>query len=393
VLLRSATLVDGTRADVRVCLGVIDAVAAHLDPQPDEPIVDLRGHLLLASFVEPHAHLDKAFLAERFENPTGDLMGAIEAMERNRHLVTVDDIADRAERAARLMASNGVTTIRSHADVTLDNGLRSVEALLQVRARLRGLVDLQIVALTSWPITGTAGADARALLRAAIACGVDVVGGCPHLDADPIEANATLLAIAAEAGLPMDLHTDETLDPSAVALEDLARRVRASEFPHAVTASHCVSLGMQPADVQRRVAEAVAAAGITVIALPHTNLFLQGRGHERAMPRGLTALSALRAAGVVVAAGADNLQDPFNPVGKGDPLETAALMILAGHLLPRAAIEAVTSAARRAVGLPATQVAPGAPADLVAVPASTVREAIANQPLARLTFRAGELLA
>ncbi|HEY5874536.1 MAG TPA: amidohydrolase family protein, partial [Ilumatobacteraceae bacterium] len=250
----------------------------------------------------------------------------------------------------------------------------------------------QIVALTSWPITGRAGADSRALLRDAIAAGVDLVGGCPYLDTDPIEANATLLSIAAAAGLPLDLHTDETLDPASLSLEDLAMRVISTGFPHPVTASHCVSLGVQPASVQRRVAEAVAAAGISVVALPHTNLFLQGRDHQVAMPRGLTAIAALRTAGVDVAAGADNLQDPFNPMGRGDPLETAALMVMAAHFLPDDAIAAVTSRARRAVGLAPSLVEPGAPADLVAIPATTVREALAFQPGGRMTFRGGTLV-
>ena len=102
---------------------------------------------------------------------------------------------------------------------------------------------------------------------------------------------------------------------------------------------------------QREVAEQVAAAGISVVALPHTNLFLQGRESQVCMPRALTAVKALRAAGVNVAAGADNLQDPFNPVGRGDPLETAGLMIMTAHLLPADALHMVAGAARAAMGL------------------------------------------
>jgi len=98
-------------------------------------------------------------------------------------------------------------------------------------------------------------------------------------------------------------------------------------FAHSATASHCVSLGMQDAPRQREIAELVAGAGIGVVALPHTNLYLQGRG-SAPMPRGLTAVAALRDAGVNVAAGADNLQDPFNPMGRGCPFETASLMVL-----------------------------------------------------------------
>jgi cytosine deaminase len=171
-----------------------------------------------------------------------------------------------------------------------------------------------------------------------------------------------------------------------LSLEDLAKRVIAGGFPYSVTASHCVSLGMHDESRQRDVAALVAEAGIHVVALPQTNLFLQGRGSQQAMPRGLTAVKALRSAGVNVAAGADNLQDPFNPVGRADALETAGLMITAGHLLPDEALATVTSAARAALGIPGLH-------DFVAVRATSVREAIAFGPADRIVIRNGAVVA
>jgi cytosine deaminase len=337
------------------------------------------GWIDLPAFVEPHAHLDKAFLAEVVPNPTGDLMGAIRAMEASRDLITLEDTIERAERAARVMLRNGATAIRTHADVTVENGLMSVEALLTVRERLRHEVDIQVVALCGWPALGRAGADQRALLRDAIDAGVDLVGGCPHLEDDPTAANELFLDIAAQAGLGVDLHTDETLDPSRLALDHLARLVLSSGFPHPVTASHCVSLGVQTLEVQQAVAERVAAAGIGVVVLPHTNLFLQGREHRSATPRGLAPVDVLRRAGVLVAAGGDNLQDPFNPVGRGDPLETAALMVMAAHQLPDEALASVSTTARAVLGLDE--------GDRVLLRATTVREAIAFGPADRIVHR------
>ena len=353
---------------------------------PASAVVFPPGYLTLPAFAEPHAHLDKAFLAETIDNPTGDLMGAIVAMEANRRRITLHDTIERAERAARLMLANGTLAIRTHADTTIENGLMSVEALITVRERLRGLVDIQVVALCGWPSIGAVGADQRALLREAISMGVDVVGGCPHLETDPVAANANFLEMAAAAGLPVDLHTDETLNPAVSGLDDLSTRVLRSGFAHRVTASHCVSLGVQSLGEQQRIAEQVAAAGIHVIALPHTNLFLQGRDHQSAMPRGLTAVRALMAAGVNVAAGADNLQDPFNPVGRGDPLETAALMMMTAHLLPDEALASITTAPLHLMGL-------GGSDDIVAVRATTVREAIAFGPADRIVVRNGRIVA
>jgi cytosine/creatinine deaminase len=343
------------------------------------------GYVIVPAFAEPHAHLDKAFLAERVPNATGDLLGAILAMNAARDSITVADTAERAERAARLLASNGCTAIRTHVDVTEGNGLISVEALIDVRERLRDLVEIQIVALTGRPSLGDIGANVRALLAEAIAMGVDLVGGAPHLEEDAHASNEQMIGIAADAGLGLDLHTDETLDAGICGLADLAERVLATGFAHSVTASHCVSLGVLPEARQREVAEQVAAAGIHVIALPQTNLFLQGRGLPASVPRGLTAVRVLRDAGVHVAAGADNLQDPFNPVGRGDPLETASLMITAGHLLPDEAMAAVTTEARHVLGLPTE-----GDIDRVAIRAGSIREAIAFGPADRMVLRAGQ---
>ncbi|MFM8451958.1 MAG: amidohydrolase family protein, partial [Acidimicrobiaceae bacterium] len=307
--------------DVRIVGDLVSEIATDLVAFEKEQVIDARGSLLTCSLAEPHAHLDKAFLAERIHNPTGDLMGAIMAMERSRDLITVADTIERAERAVRLMVSNGVTAIRTHADVTEWNHLDAVQALVEVRNRTRGLVDLQICALLGWPLSGEAGKENRERGRRAIEMGANILGGCPHLDANPEGANIALIELAGELNCDLDLHTDEHTDSSRLSLDDLANRVINTGLKRKVAASHCVSLGMQTETVQRRVSERVAEAGISVIALPQTNLFLQGRDFSTATPRGLTAVSSLRKAGVKVAFGADNLQDPFNPIGRGDPLE------------------------------------------------------------------------
>ena len=147
------TLADGSRADVTL-RGDDDraAVAGTTDGAGDG--VDLAGHVLLTAAVEPHTHLDKAFLSERLVNRTGDLIGAIEAMVAARPLLTIEDTAERAERAARLFARQGYRALRTHVDTTLDHGLRSVEALVEVRDRVADVIDLQIVAMCGWPVAG-----------------------------------------------------------------------------------------------------------------------------------------------------------------------------------------------------------------------------------------------
>ena len=353
---------------------------------------DLGGMLLLGGLAEPHAHLDKALSVDVVVNATGDLIGAIEAWHEHRGGISIENTMARALRATEIAAGHGVTAIRSHVDVGADIGARGVEALVEVRRLCRRTVDLQLVALVGVPLTGSEGAGNRRALAAALAAGADLVGGAPALDPRPAEYVAVCLDAATEANLPIDLHIDETLDPGARTLADLARGVLDRGFPHPVTAGHCVSLGMMAEPDQREIAALVAEAGVGVVTLPQTNLFLQSRGRRTAPPRGLTALAALTEAGVRVAGGGDNLQDPFNLMGRGDPFETASLLVTAGHLLPEAALAAVTGKARDVMGLPPAEVRPGAVADFVAVVAGSVREAIAAAPGTRRTFKAGRLV-
>jgi len=177
-----------------------------------------------------------------------------------------------------------------------------------------------------------------------------------------------------------------------LSLRDLAKRVINKAPAFSVTASHCVSLGMQSTKVQKQVSKLVAEANIAIVTLPQTNLFLQGREHQTAMPRALTALTALRAAGVTVLAGGDNLQDPFNPMGRADPLEAAGLLVSAGHYFPEDAFEAVSSTVHERLSGELPFLAPGSNAHLILTPARSVREfiAFANQP--RSVFRHGTLI-
>ncbi len=385
-VLRNARLLDGTVADVTLADGRIAGVGS---AAAGTEVIDLDGYVLMPSFVEPHAHLDKALTVSRSVNPTGDLLGAIIAMGEIAETFTHADFVARAEAALRLHLAFGTTTVRSHVNIGHAFGLRALEALVEVRERWRPLVDLELVALVGHPLTGAAGLD----LRRAMAEGADVAGGCPHLDPDPIAGVGACLDIAGELGVPLDLHTDETLNPEMLTLERLADLVTATGFAPGVTASHCVSLGVQPMSTQRRVAEKIAAAGVAIVALPQTNLYLQGRAHPQSTPRGLTAVRALLDAGAIVAAGGDNLRDAFHPVGRGDALEVGALLVTDGHLLVDEALHAVTAAGRAALRRPPVGIAAGSPADLVAVQAVDANEVLGAASPQRMVFRAGRLVA
>jgi cytosine/creatinine deaminase len=383
----------GERVDVECAGGTIvavrrgDRMTTALNTK-----IDLRGMVLLPALVEPHTHIDKAYTADLYPNPGTDFDGAIIASARSFTEATLQDIAARARRALLAFAAKGCLSVRTHVVVGTFFGMKAVQAVTGVVAELTGLVDVQVVAHITPPVSGPAGRENRALLRDAIAMGATHVGGNPYWSDDPVHETYACLEEAATAGIGVDLHTDETLDPSCLTVLVLADAVKRTGFPHSVVASHCVSLGVQPPDTQRRAAEALAEAGVSVISLPQTNLYLQARDAEEAKPRGLTALAALHRAGVKVAAGGDNLQDPFNPMGRADPLEAASLFVSAGQLAPSMAFDAVAATARSVCGWPQVALEVGCPADLVAVPGSGLREAMAEASSARVVVRRGRVV-
>ena len=393
ILFTNAQLIDGSIVDVATDHGTI----AWIGPTGSSPVVsnqkvNLNGYVLSSSFVEPHAHLDKAFLADRISNPAGDLMGAIRGLEQVRGTITHEDLVERATRAVHLMSQNGVTSIRTHADTTISGGLSSVQALLEVKKNCAHFMDIQVAMLLEWPVTGAEGKERQALARDAISVGVDVIGGCPHLDPDPRGAVEYLLSLAIDAQLPLDLHADENMRSDSSDLEHLADVVIRDGVTHQMNASHCVSLSTRSENDIDRIAAKVATAGITVTALPQTNLFLQERGVSTNPARAITPIHRLQQAGVVVAAGADNLQDPFNLVGRGDPLEIASLLMISAHSTAYQAIQMVSSNSHKAVHGVTSSLAVGEPADFTAIPATNLRESIAMGPPDRIVVYGGVVI-
>ncbi len=386
-LLRGARLAAGARVDVRLNDGIVADVADAGELEVTDPAatLELDGWLLLTAPAEPHAHLDKALSFDLIQPPYGNLDSAVQHWRAYAETMTVESILARARTQALAMLANGITAIRTHADVHAGFPTKSAEALVALREELAGLVDLEIVALCSWHAS-------RADIDAALDLGLDLVGGAPHMADDPNGEVDRLVAIATERGLGLDLHTDENLE-GPLTMGHYARCVRDLRRDRQYSASHCCRLGtLEPAPLAEVVAE-VAASDLGVIALPITNLYLQGWDHPALTPRGLTALSALMAAGVRVAAGADNVRDPFNPVGRSCAFETASLLVTAGHLSPDDAWHLVSDGARSVMGLAPAGPKPGHQAELLAVRAQSLTEAIANGPADRMVIHAGALVA
>ncbi|MDI5971845.1 amidohydrolase family protein [Streptomyces sp. SL13] len=404
LLLTGARLGDGRVVDVRLSGGRIEAVgtagsltAGSAAGQPpgagpaglpggtalrdgrrtaDGPVqggtgsrVDLTGYLLLPAPAEPHAHLDTALTAD----PAGPPSDAAEDVQR------------RVTEAALLQLGHGATVVRTHVRVGDVQGLAALEAVLQAKRSLRGLVDLTAVAMPRL-LTGAAGGDGLAVLRDAVKMGADVVGGCPDLDPDPTGYAEAALSVACEFGCPVDLHTDAA-DPARLArLTAMAGGLRPG-----VTLSGCAGLTMMRPEAARRAAGQLSAAGVAVVCLPQGGCGAPGRGGRPGGGHGPGVFRELRAAGVRVSAGSGSLRDAANPVGRGDPLEAAFLLASHGECGVRTAYDAVASRARDTLGLPEVRVEAGFPAELLAVRGPRL-DAVLSLAYSRIVIHRGRVV-
>ncbi|WP_307795185.1 hydrolase [Actinacidiphila acididurans] len=347
LLLSGARLTDGRTVDVRLsgprieAVGTAGSLAVESGRPADRTRIDLNGYLLLPAPAEPHAHLDLALTADG-PPPAG-----------------AREIQRRATEAALLQLGHGATALRTHVRIGDVQGLRALEAVLQARNALRGLVDVQAVAVPRL-LTGVAGAEGLAMARDALKMGASVAGGCPDLDPDPSGYAEAVLSLAAEFGAPVDLHTAAS-DPARLArLAAMAGGLRPG-----VTLGPCHGLGALSAHEAARTAERLAAAGVSVAALPQGGCAVLERG-------GVAPVRLLRTAGVRVTAGSGALGDLANPVGRGDPLEAAFLLATHGECDATRSYETVSTQARAVLGLPEVRVEAGFPAELLAVRGETV---------------------
>lgn len=395
-------LVDLTVADGRVTSTAPHGVA----DEATGVILDASGWVVLPAAAEPHAHLDKALAAPAAGDPGGlDLAGAVACWGRVASSLDRDDVRRRAREMLERYAVRGVTAVRSHVGLPASGDpFVALDALLDVRRELDGRMVLQLCTL--------AGSDTPdEVVLEAHRRGADVVGGCPHLAPDPAGEVRRALDLGQRLGLPVDLHADERTDVDsldlAVLVDEVAARglrdgvpaggrvagVPGSTSHHRITASHAVRLGSLPVAGRDELLAAVSAVGIALITLPITNLYLQGRDGRVPAARGLPPLRAVLDAGVLLAAGGDNVRDPFNPVGRADPFETTSLLVVAGHLTLQEALHAVTGAAREVLDLVPAGTEVGEAADLVLVPDAPLGDVVAGTQDARIVIAAGRVLA
>jgi cytosine/creatinine deaminase len=377
---------DLSPVDLHIDGGRIVAVVPHADESVEaRRTIDGAGAWATPPYVEPHVHLDAALTAGQPRwNASGTLWEGIACWAERKPMLTRADVIDRAEQTLRWYAANGTLHVRSHVDVT-DPSLVALDALLEVRDRVREVVDLQLVAFPQEGICSFPGGED--LLAEAARRGVDVIGAIPHFEdtrEDGVRSVEIAVELAERHGLRVDAHCDEIDDEQSRFVEVLATRAARSGLRERVTASHTTAMGSYNPAYSYKLHRILVRSGIQMVCNPMVSLHLQGRFDGYPRRRGLTQVKELLAAGVNVAFGHDDVMDPWYPLGTANPIQVAHVGTHATQLLSRTEIEEtyrmVTSRAAAVLGLGDEYgVRVGVPASFVLLPATDGYDAVRRQ--------------
>ena len=381
LLVKNATLPDGrTGIDIGCSKGKMVALENGISAEAKDTI-DAKGWLVAPPFVDPHFHMDATLsLGNPRMNVSGTLLEGIALWGELKKLQSIEDIIERALKYCDLATSMGIGAIRSHVD-TCDDELKGVQALLEVRKQVKDYIDLQLVA---FPQDGVL-RDPTALENTirALDMGVDIVGGIPHFErtmqqgADSVKL---LCELAAERGLMVDMHCDESDDPLSRHIETLAYETKRLGLQGRVAGSHLTSMHSMDNYYVSKLIPLIVEAEVHAIPNPLINIMLQGRHDTYPKRRGQTRVRELRDAGITVGFGSDCVMDPWYSLGRADMLDVAFMGLHVGQLSSREdmawCFQAVTENSAKIMGLDGYGIAVGCNANFNILQAQNSIEAV-----------------
>ena len=391
-MLRECRLPDGQVADVGCRGGRIAEIGALIGRAADREIL-CEGRAVTPGLVDAHIHLDKALLGARAPSRDGTVAEAIRVTGAAKRGFTREDIGDRARRVLDMAVRQGTTAMRSHIEVDPIVGLMGFEATLPLRREYAPAIDLQLCAFAQEGILQAPGTEA--LLREALRAGADLVGGVPYNDTDARRHIDIVLDLAVEFGVDADFHTDFFDEPQHLHARYIAAETVRRGWQGRVALGHMSEMAALPPDEQDALARTLAQAGVAVIVLPATDLYLMGRKDVRSPRRGLAPVKRLLAAGVTVAAATNNVRNAFTPLGTAGLPLMGYLVAVAAHMGAESdlgqVLDMLTTHPAKILRLPRPGLFAGAPADLVVWDTDRAEEVLSALSPCLLVVKAGRI--
>lgn len=348
-------------------------------------LLDGEGQLLLPALVESHVHFDKTLWNTPWRsNSAGPTRNHRITNEQG---VLKDYGVSIAERAGPLIEhciAQGSLYFRSHVDAQTVWGLRHAQAMLALREKYRGLIDMQLVAFPQGGLLVAPGT--LQLMEQSLELGVDVVGGIDPagIDNDPIRHLETVFGLAVKFNRGIDLHLHDLGELGRWEIERIADMTEAHGLQGQVMISHAYALGAFPLAELFPLADRLAALQISIMTCAPPNATVPP-------------VAMLRSRGVNVCSGSDGIRDTWSPMGNGDMLERAMLLALRYGWSKdedlEAAFEVVSQGGARALGIASYGLDVGCPANLLILPAENVADAVVSRSAQRTVISRGRVVA
>jgi len=392
LILEGCRLPDGTLADLG-CRGGRVAERGALQGRAAARRVTCGQRVVTPGLVESHIHLDKALLSDRTPSVEGTLQEAIRITGEAKRRFTVEDIRTRARAILDMAVRHGTTAMRSHVEVDPIVGLKGLEALLPLKAEYAPALDLQLCAFAQEGILQAPGTEA--LLEEALRQGADLVGGCPYNDTDANAQIDIVFRLAREFNVDADFHVDFFDEPEHLHVRYIAEQAIRHGWKGRVALGHCTELAALPPPDLAPIAELLRDAGLGVITLPATDLYLMGRKDSHRIRRGLTPVKRLLEAGVTVAAATNNVRNAFTPVGNANLLLMGFLLTVGAHLGTERdrgeVLRMLTEYPAKLLRLPPCGPGLGLQADLVVWDAPRLDDVVAGQAAPWIVVKRGRV--
>lgn len=380
--------------DIGIAAGTITAIAPYITDTATTTL-DASGHLIIPGLVDAHIHLDKALLLDRCHSVEGTFDEAMRETLRAKQCFTVEDIQTRARRVIEQAIAFGTTAMRSHVEVDPATELTGMQALLPLRREYAWGITLQLAVFAQEGITNRPGTEA--MLRQAMAMGGDAIGSAPYVDPDPEQNIRIIFDIAQEFNCNVDFHLDFLDDDAPLMLPFVIEETCRRGWQGRVCLGHMTKLaGLPPAQLAT-IAPEIRDAGISILALPASDLYMMSRKDTHNVRRGVAPVHQLAQMGVNVGLAVNNVQNLFTPFGDGDVLKICTLLAQVLHMGTVAShelcLKMATTKAAQAIGIHTYGLEPGKVADLVMLNVASVSEAIGATPSRRTVIKNGCIVA
>jgi len=386
LVVRRACILDGVALRT-VDIGIVAGRIAAVEPALADggPVLDAEGCLVVPGLIETHIHLDKTCIMDRCRAEDGTLAEAVRETAAAKRGFTIEDVYARGRQTLERCIAHGTMRLRTHVELDPGIGMVGFDGVSQLARDYAWAVDTELCVFPQEGLLNNPGTET--LLMQALHGGARVLGGAPYTDTDPRGQIDRIFAIAREFDVDIDLHLDLGETTDGMQIEYVCRKTEEYGWGGRVAVGHATQLSLVPKPRYDGIAAQLARAGVAVTILPSTDLYLMGRSHDHAKPRGVVVAEPLRRAGVTCSLSTNNVLNPFTPYGDGSLIRMANLYANVCHVGQATelagCLDMVTGSAARLMRLPDYGIAPGNPADLVAVDAWSPADAVATiaQPL------------